>query len=334
MSYASTNSLPNKTKTKDLLELIESLGYKKVFCPKNKVKGEIAYYQWYELENYKSWVGVELSVVKNGSSLSVCTRTRIARSYWDLKQQNETIKIIKKRFGGIFSTDEGKNRYMHPEEDPFLPQQSGCHIAFQNFGGNLIKAGSYLMNRAFPNKQWEKTGSFEYFDQMNPRLLSNNLLSPYLVSIMEDYFKSTFIALLKYSQNKERVFKKSRLTSTHLVGISDREISVEEAVAETLSFQKISSVCDHFKKLDEKLDLAGELKRPYRRRKKKLYDDLESLVSQRHAFIHRGIMNIHLGDKEIKKTINDLKESIDRCYIAITNRYDWPYQKEWGMGNI
>lgn len=331
MSYESDNQLPKAINVKDVIELIESLGYKKTHQP---TKGEIAQYQWFELEDYKSWSGVELSILKNDGCLNVYTRTNISRSYWDLIHQNHTIKVIKKRFGGNFRTDVGKNRYFHLEGEPPLPQQSGCHLAFQIFGVNLIRADIYLMNRNFPNEQWEKTGLIDHFDEMNPRLLSNNMLVPYLVSIMEDYFKSTFIALLKYSPKKEYFFKKSRLSSSHLVKISNREISVEDAVAEMLSFQNISAICNNINKLDNNLDLSGVLKRPYRKRKKKLYDDLESLLSQRHVFIHKGIMNIQFEDKKLKKAMKDLEVSVCRCYRAIINRYDWQYEKDWYRGKM
>jgi hypothetical protein len=112
----------------------------------------------------------------------------------------------------FFVTDEGKSRYLHPNNPAPKPEQSGCHLAFQQFGDNIIKASIYLSNRTFPNTKKEK-GGLEFLDQMNPRLLSNNLLLPFLIASIEDYFKSTFIALLKYSNNKEMFFKNARIVA-------------------------------------------------------------------------------------------------------------------------
>jgi len=332
MSYESENTLPEKTSLTDVKELIDSLGYEKIYRPKVKGDDEIAQYYWYERDEYQSWSGVELSIYKIDGVLIIYTRTSIGRSYWDLEKQNTSIKLLKKRFGGYFTTDEGKNRYFHTEGKPPSPQQSGSHLAYQRFGSNLIKADIYLMNRNFPNKQWDKTGVFEFMDQMNPRLLSNNLLVPFLVSTMEDYFKSTFISLLRSSKKKESFIKGIRLSSNHLVRISNGELTVEEAVAETLSFQSISAISQHFKAIDAKIDIAGALKKPYRRRKKKLFEEIDEFVKKRHAFIHWGEMDTQFSDKELMKTMKDLEDSITRCYKMITKHYGWEFEQGWHRG--
>lgn len=315
------------------MEFIELLNYRRILQPQLRVEGEIAEYYYFEEKDYKSWSGVGLSVFqKKSEGLYIYTRTPVSRSYYDLTHQNYTIKSIKRRFGGTFVTDEGNGRYFHPEGKPPLPQESGCHLAFQRFGSNLIKADLYLTSRHFPNKQWEKTGILDFIDAMNPRLLSNNLLLPYLVSVLEDYFKSTFIALLRYSERKETFLKGARLSAEHLAKISSNETSVEEAVAETLPFQRISPICQHFKALDSRLDLAGALLKPYRRRKRKLFEDMDALVLRRHGFIHKGVMDIGFNDADVKKALNDLEASVVRCYRRITEHYGWAFEKDWFRG--
>lgn len=331
MSYLSENTLPKGTSLKDVIELLESLGYIKIYCPKIKATNEIARFDWYERKNYQSWRGVQLSISQKKDSLIIDTQTLGGRSYCDLEKQNTTIRLLRKRFGGYFHTDEGKNRYFHPEGKPPSPQQSGCHIAFQRFSSNLIHADIYLMDRKFPNR-WDNTGIIDLLDQMNPRLLSNNLLVPYLVTCMEDYFKSTFIALLSYSKKKELFLKNIRLSNNHLVRISNGDLSVEEAVAETLPFQRISAISRHFKALDSKIDIVGTLRKPYRRRKKKLLDEIEEFVDKRHAFIHLGRMDTKLSDKVLKKSMKDLEDSVVRCYKLITSHYGWEFDQGWFRG--
>jgi len=332
MSYESENTLPKGTSLKDVMELVKSLDYTRIYRPKVKEDNEIAQFYWYERKDYQSWFGVELIIIRQKENLVVYTRTPISRSFWDLEKQNTTIRLLRKRFGGHFHTSEGKNRYFHPEGKPPSPQQSGCHLAFQRFGSNLIKADVYLMNRKFPNKQWDKTGVFEFIDQINPRLLSNNLLLPYLVSTMEDYFKSTFISLIRYSKKKELFLKNSRLSSNLLVRISNGDLSVEEAVAETLPFQGISAISQHFMTLDPKIDIAGALRKPYRRRKKKLFEEIDELVEKRHAFIHWGEMDTQFLDKSLKKSMKDLEDSIIRSYKLITSHYGWEFDQGWSRG--
>jgi hypothetical protein len=183
VSYESFNTLPRTTRTDDVLEFLELLGFHRLLRPYLRLEGEIAQYYWFEEIDYHSYAGVALSVYKDqDGQLVVYTRTVESRSYYDLEQQNRTIQSLRKRFGGTFATDMGKGRYFSQDGRPPTPAQAGCHLAFQRFGEGLIKADIYLMNRDFPQEHLKHTGKLEFLDQMNPRLLSNNLLLPYLVS--------------------------------------------------------------------------------------------------------------------------------------------------------
>lgn len=323
MSYESENFLPKETSVKDVLDLISSLGYIKDPKPEIKVSGHVASFYWYEANDYKSWTGVYCSVRIKEKEIIVYTRTNLSRSYWDLVFQNKTIRELRKRFGGTFSTDEGTNRFLHPIGKPPIPEQSGCYLASERFHGNIGRAHIYLMNRTFPNKQWEKVGVLSFLDAMNPRLLSNNLLSPLLVAVTEDYFKSVFVCLLKYSDKKENFMKSGKISSDHLLRISNGELTVEEAVAETMSFQNIYAICKHFKTLNQALDLESELKKPYRKRKETLLSSLEKIVTRRHGFIHHGQMDIKFTDKDVLKAIDDIEESVKRFDRLLTKKYNW-----------
>lgn len=331
MSYESINKLHLKTQIRDVVGLLELLGFRRILKPRFRSEGELAQYYWFEDVEYRSYAGVYLSLGKDSNGqLVVYTRTIVSRSYYDLMQQNHTIRTLKKYFGGTFETDIGRERYFPNEGNPPTPAQAGCHLAFQRFGQSLIKADIYLMSRNFPQEQWKNTGNFEFIDQLNPRLLSNNLLLPYIVSLIEEFFKSTFIALLKYSERKESLFKGKRLSSYHLLKISSGDFSIEEAVAENSSFQKVSTICQHFKDLEPDLDLAGVLRKPYRRRKKSLFETLEQLVLQRHAFIHKGHMETSFDDADVKRALDDLEASVIRCYRRITEYYGWEFDKDLG----
>jgi len=93
--------------------------------------------------------------------------------------------------------------------------------------------------RKFEGKQWENLGVIEFLDGINPRVLSNNLLLPYLIATLEDYFKSTYIALLKYSNNKPKILKGLRLVGDAVVSIADGTIQLEDAAASSMSFQNM-----------------------------------------------------------------------------------------------
>lgn len=333
MSYESENILGSNIRLNDVLDFIELLDYKYLGVWDGEELGKIKSYHWFERKDYKSTNGVELSVYQHNDNLIVTTRTNVSRSYYDLEQQNKTIKLLRKHFGGTFATDEGKGRYLQPRSGPPEPAAAGCHLAFSSFGSNLIRARQYFDSRNFGERKQEASGIY-WLDRHNPRLLSNNFIITFLVSISEDYWKSTYIALFKYSVNKESILKGGRISADRLVQISNGELTIEEGFAESVSFARISSVCNQFKTLDKKLDFAGVLKKPYRRRKKNLYDTLEEMTEIRNSIIHDASSPILLEEDYIKDSINILHDSIERCYKELTRIKGWTYLKTWGAGRL
>jgi hypothetical protein len=329
MSYSSLSELIAKTNIKDISEFIELLGYTYSGVIHSDEVGELREYFWFDEDDYKSWSGVELSIYKNEGLIFVETRTPIGRSYFDLEQQNKTIRLLRKYFGGSFKTDEGKGRYLQPRTAPPTPVASGCHLAFQRFGSNLMTGHIYFMNRNFKGPQMKPSGHY-MFDKMNPWLISNNLLLPFLVSIFEDYWKSTYIALLRYSRKKESLFKSGRISSDRLAAVSESHTSMEQAFAETLSFQRIGVVCSHLKVLDPNLDFATVLRKPYRRRNTSLFDSLEQMTELRHKVIHRAEINDQVTEDYTKGLFHNLEVSIIKCYQHLTKSHGWFYDKWWG----
>lgn len=158
---------------------------------------------------------------------------------------------------------------------------------------------------------------------MNPRFFSNNLLIPYLIGIWEDYFKSSFIAMLRYSNQREESLRRARLNQNHLEMIAAGTSTIEQALAESLSFQRPSVISNNFKLIDPKFNLATPLRRPYRRRKVSLYDTIEEWVDLRNEFVHTGAMDIKLTDDRVEKALKDFEEAADRCYKAFGTLYDF-----------
>lgn len=333
MSYCSESVLSRDARLDDIKEFIELLGYRRLQS-EFKTPGSLGQYLWFEDEDCKSYAGVGLDLSRNDDgAIVVGTRTPIARSYCDLSHQNQTIRTLRKFFGRTFTTDAGRGRYLHAEGDPPSPAEAGCNIAFQRFGGGLIRATFLLESRQFQGKQWKQRTGFHSLDSMNPRLLSNNLMLPYLVAILEDYFKSTFVAILRYSGRKESVLKSARLSSGHLAAVSSARISVEEALAETLPFQRITSICQHFKALDPKLDFEGTLRKPFRRRKETLFESLEAMTEHQHALVHNAAINTTFDDDDAHRTLDDLEHAVVRCHRRLVSYYGWEFEQGWPRGN-
>jgi hypothetical protein len=331
MSYESEHSLPLGTRLADVREFVQLLGYKKTGVLPSATDGRFEDYYFSEEKDYKSWSGVELSIQIQDKSLTVSTRTTSGRSFFDLEHQNVTIARLKKRFGGTFRTDEGSGRYLRATSGPPPPPASGCHVAFAHFGHNLISTIFYLDSRNIKKQRGE-----ELLARMglSATVLSNNMAASFVVTSLEDYFKSTFVALLRYSPNKRSFFKSHMLKGDHLAAISDAKSSVEDQVAETMSFQNIAAVCRHFESLEPKLDLARPLRKPYRKRKQSFFELIEGIVSARHDFVHRAKLDLTLTDKRMYDVVYDLDVAITRLYTHIIEYFDWPeIERTWHLGN-
>ena len=73
--------------------------------------------------------------------------------------------------------------------------------------------------------------------------------------------------------------------------------------------------------MEPKIDIAGALRKPYRRRKVSLYDSIEALVDARNTFVHAGRMDLDLYDKRLNATLDDMTAAVDRAYGHIAKYY-------------
>jgi hypothetical protein len=202
------------------------------------------------------------------------------------------------------------------------PAARGVMRANSRFRRSLAQTHIYRSSISVAPER-RKLAGIDWMDAFNPMVLANNLLLPFLTAALEDFFKSSFVALLRYSDRKEVFFKGARLNSTQLSRVSNRIITIEEAVAESLPFQRISSVCDHFKALDPALDIAACLKRPYRKRRESLYVSLESMVEKRHSLIHQNTLTPDYSDSHAAADIHNLEVSVMRCLKRMNIHYAW-----------
>jgi len=284
----------------------------------------------FEEKDYKSWQMIELSIGNSEEKgvVYVGTRTRVGRSHYDFAMQNRTVREFRRRFGGMAVKDGGNGNGYDPGP-PVPPAASGCYLAMQRLDWNLTRINACLFRGFVPagsnpldpvEKIWPQ------MRQLNPEVFISNVLMTYLVSVMEDYFKSSYIALLTYAERKPTILKSVRLSGEQLTQISAGVLTVEKAAAELLSFQRLAAVGRHFAEIDQKLDILAALKRPYRRRKVNLLDRLEGVVASRQDLIHGMHIDINLDREKLKGLIHDLTVGISRVYEHITRHYGWPFE--------
>ncbi|SFO37689.1 hypothetical protein [Nitrosospira briensis] len=322
MSYTSESELPGSVTLVQAQDLISLLDYKKS-NDDIRVPNRVASYYWYEAADYKSYTGVGLDLYRDGDGkITVTTRSRASRSYWDLLHQNKTLKMFRDLFGGNFTTDAGRNRYWRPNEPPPTPLSSGCFTARWGFHNGLGRASIYLMNRKLEGQvAQDKPSGLEFMDELNPRLLSNNFLLPYIFAVWEEYFRATFSACLKYSAQREAALKRARLSHRDLEKVAIGSQPIERAVAESFSFQRPSAIHENFRMLDQKLDIGTAFRKPYRRRTINLFASIEALVENRNEFVHTGRMNTKFFDKQLKAALSDMEVAVNRAYEALAAHY-------------
>lgn len=322
MSYTSTSVLRASATPAQAQEIIDLLGYKRV-RDGLKVKNRVAGFMWYDDVDYRSWSGVELDVYKTPKGpVKITTRSSASRSYWDLIHQNRTLKLLRDLFGGHFETDAGRNRYWRPDGPAPSPLSSGCFLARWQFHNGLGRAKIYLMNRKLEGPiARDKPSGFDFMDELNPRLLSNNLVVPYMVAVWEEYFRATFAACLRYSKQREAALKRARLSHSDLERVAVGSRQIERSIAETFSFQRPTVIAEIFRLLDQKLDIGSALMKPYRGRKTSLFQSLEALIEGRNELVHTGQLNLKLFDKELNRATSDLTEAVNRSYECIAKHY-------------
>ncbi|TWH60197.1 hypothetical protein DesLBE_4617 [Desulfitobacterium sp. LBE] len=314
MGYDSNNHLSTGINTKEVKEFLIILGYK-------QISGNIYYF--FKDDNYKYLNGVRAEIIeKEDGRLIVWTRTNIWCTKHDLDFQNFTIKQIRKRFGGNFATDNGTNRYFVPDQPNRVNAEAGCYLAHERLDNDFVTARLYL-EMVKQSEDRFKSIPVEYLRKEHPLVVATNMLLPFLVSIIEDYFRNTYVALLKYSERKSNIFKNFRPHPDDLLKVSSSEISIEEAVARTMSFQNINKICSYFKELDPRLDISGTLRKPYRRRKESLFQTLDRILEHRHGIIHWREMIVSYDLKSAYKDIDSIRVALDQVYEYLVNTYEW-----------
>lgn len=317
MSYCSENKLPLSTPINRLFEVIELLGFKKT-QDVLKIDNQIGSYIWLGRDDCITFVELELSVYRESDYISVHTRTREGRSYWDLSWQNKTISLLKSLFGGSFITDEGTNRYRKYDEPE--PSKIFCSLYVDRwiFNNAMIKPEIYLQSRKMTGDiALEKSVGISWLDNINPRILSDNMIIPYLIGCWESYFRNSYISILKYSDYiPEKALKNCKISSTEYLKVIKHETSLERLLADSLSFQRPNVIAENFRLLNSNIDISTWLRKPYHGRKKTLFDSIIEIIEIRDTIVHTGNMNLSILDDQIRKIIKDLTTAVDRSYLG------------------
>ncbi len=326
-----TSYFPKGTNPADVEEFLFLLGFKR--GKKGPFSGMLGTpYSYYKDDDYKHITGLYIELYRDKDEqdqLKLWTRTTIWRSKYDSDFHNYTIKQLRKRFGGHFESDYGRNRYFQFDGPVREKAEAGAYRAFSLFFANIQRVDHFIGFANLLDDDKYKIQGIDFMDSHNPRILSANILIPFIVSAIEDYFRSLYIALLRYSPNREKIINNAKLQGAEIAAIDKGELTVPEAVAKWMNFQEMSKVNSAFKELNTKYDIHGILKRPYGRRHESFWEVLNRLISQRHALIHRAELQTEYQPFKLKSDIRLVEKAMARIYDELITYHKWQPVDRW-----
>jgi len=296
---------PSKASKESLRDFLTSQGFSKCrYFLSPFPKGSL-YYSWFNSEEYKSLDGMEavifpLSEVEHSSKWGIFTRTRVWASAYDREKQNTVIKNAKKLFGGYFYNDsQGKNRYIKIDKAEYLsPAETGIFQVYERVKSQISKLkgaiDEYKESDLWNLAEGTHKDIVQQVNENRPSLALYNSLLPFLVSVLEHYFKELFTVLIEFDKSayaKIQELKLKELREFHTIeniyNIKNKVDKIEALIAKSFNFQNIEMVNQTFKKY-----LDVDIKKILKVRKRVLgktfviYDELAELIQRRHWMIH------------------------------------------------
>lgn len=322
MSLESTNTLPEATALERVVQVVEWLGYK-AYETNKEIPYQVGNYGWSGTQQLESFVGVELQIYQKDNIITVDTRTRLGRSYWDLKQQNKTIKTLKDFFGGSFETDDGQNiLFEEPEEEPSI-LESGLFLQrwkHHNDMGKLkvLDMCSNISSNLNPT-------NIPWIDEYNAEIIFNNCKIPFMVGAWERYLKSTFVVLLKCSCNREKVFKKLltkiKILPDYLESVSRDREAVEWLLADWLSFQRPKSIIENYQIIDSKLDINAVFAKKSDAQQESLFEKIDHIIDIRNNIAHAATIDTSMTNENFREYEKAFEEAADSIYKYLGSYY-------------
>lgn len=166
-----------------------------------KKRGEVFYCG--NDDEYKLFTGVYVWLCEENEQERIYrVRAPIFAMGYDLQKMNETLRSLKLYCDASFESDYGRNRYF-PENNFIKYAESGCYFAVERLFNNFSIL-SMALNR-YPDDIEGDKAMYEMYGLPTPSAFNANVYSTYLCSLIEEYFRSTYIALLKFSSRKDKI---------------------------------------------------------------------------------------------------------------------------------
>ncbi|WP_197226298.1 HEPN domain-containing protein [Priestia megaterium] len=281
-------------------------------------------YLWYKRENFESLQGCGFAFgydIEKGENKFVdflgigenmqyvktlCrSQTFAGRSYEDLEMQNEVIRKLQDKFGGnIYASTNGKSEFIRNYITKLTPTEKGCGVAYQKFQNNIGKAMDLIQDVD------EDIISNSFLAERDRSLLSNNILIPFMVTVLETFLKTFFKTFLMTNKNASEKAARNVMNKTVslkpsvLKDLRDGKLTNIDVITREYSFQNIPNInaayneylsCNIYEILNKRIDYKGKFV--------SIKEVLYELIRSRHKIIHEADMDKTLVREKLDKYI-------------------------------
>jgi hypothetical protein len=225
--------------------------------------------------------------------------------------------------------------YFPPDNDPArlsdvtasVYTDDSCH--FLNSVKKISFLNSWILSKAEQKPQKGKDLAW-VMNQTNPPVLAANLGTVYLVSLLEEFFKTIFVETLR-SARKEVKINRFRTSANYFIERAYQgEITLEEAVAESVSFQNAEKIRQNFSGLPFVGFIDKYLGKPLSSRgKARRTDVLQNLFDKRHAIVHRAELDFTFLPDHLAKHVRFCERLVGGLYRGLATENNWPYEVPW-----
>lgn len=326
---------PDKASKESLRDFLISEGFIKCkYFLSPFPKGSL-YLSWFDETDYKSLDGIEAVVYpkEENSKISkwaIFTRSRVWASAYEKQKQNEVIKNARKLFGGNFYNDAaGSNRYTVIDKSEFLlPQESGIFQVYERIKSQIFKLKAAVDDHkesGFELLPGTHKDIVKMVNDNRPSLALYNSLLPFLVSVLEHYFRELFTVLIEFDKTGHSRIQDLKLrelkefnTIEDIYRIAQKEDKIERLIAKGYNFQNLEIVTQTFKKI---FDI--DIKRLLKTRKKigtktvMIFDELEELIQRRHWMIHHFGFSTDVDKEKFIYFLNLTNVAIDLITLEL-----------------
>ncbi len=301
-------------------EVILPLGFR---IEKEMSEKEQPWYFWFEEKNlasvrgcwvywYKCEAGEE---APRGTRTIFVVTTYAGRSHEDLDMQNRVIRQLKKKFGGsVYDPQEGRYSYLQNDIPKLTYPEKRCGFAYLNTLQLIWRISDIPQDVFIKTEKSDRFLEEHGLLSLPSEIIQNNVLLPFLVSVLESFLRDFFIAFVDgHPDLLEHIYERQgKLEYAMLRDLLKGKASLAEYEANNYSFQNLESANVAFQRY-----IGVNLFSVWKKRKKfdgKFYvvrEVLQELLSLRHRIIHKAYIKPSLGKKETMRYIKFVEHALD-----------------------